>query len=60
MCPAVSGILGWCLFRTSALPAYVFLPSRTMPVVCPQIPQIIDRKDAISDYPPKTARFGVV
>jgi hypothetical protein len=57
---AVSGMLWWRLIRTSALPAYVSLPSRTVPAVCPRIPQTIDHKRAISDYPLKTARFWVV
>jgi len=46
-------MLEWCLIRTSSLPAYVFLPSRTMPTVCPQTSQGIDCEEAISDYPRK-------
>ena len=53
-------MLGLRLIRTSVLPAYVFLPSRTMPAVVFQIPQAIDRKDVISDYPLKTARSWVM
>ena len=56
----VNSMLECRLIRTSALPAYVSLPSRTIPAVCPRIPQTIDHKDRISDYPLKTARFGVV
>jgi hypothetical protein len=54
----VSGMPGRCLTRTSALPPYVPLSPGTIPAVCPQILQTIDDKDAISDYPLKTARFG--
>ena len=59
----MSSMLEWRLIRTSALPAYVSLPSRTIPAVCPRIPQTIDHKDAISDYPRKTLQaqcFGGV
>jgi hypothetical protein len=52
-------MLGCRLIPTSALPAYVFLPSPAMLAVCPRIPQTIDHKEAISDYPLKTAHFGV-